>query len=117
MFFLLSILKINKHLYVIFVDRMTDKEYLYAFLKLTQEEKESLMVSEAERRRTFAAHWPIESIVKAHVCAKEGFYYTGVADRVQCAFCGGIVRNWERGDVPKFQHKNFFSYCKMVQSE
>ena len=56
---------------------MTDKEYLYAFLKMTQEEKESLMVSEAERRRTYTAHWPIESIVKAADLAKEGFYYTG----------------------------------------
>lgn len=98
-------------------DAMNDREYLYAFLKLSQEEKESLMVSEAERRRTFTAHWPIETIVKANDCAKEGFYYTGVADRVQCAFCGGIVRNWERGDVPKLQHKNFFNYCRMVQNK
>ena len=96
---------------------MTDKQYLYAFLKLSQEQKESLMVSEAERRRTFAAHWPIANIVKGDDCAKEGFYYTGAADRVQCAFCGGIVRNWDRGDVPKLLHKNFFNYCKMVQSE
>ena len=101
----------------LFTDNMNDKEYLYAFLKLTQEEKESLMVSEAERRRTFTAHWPIETIVKAVDCAKEGFYYTGVADRVQCAFCGGIVRTWERGDVPKVQHRNFFNYCKIVQSK
>ncbi|XP_067946848.1 baculoviral IAP repeat-containing protein 7-B-like [Watersipora subatra] len=98
-------------------DRMSDKEFLYAFLKLSQEEKKSLMVSERERQRTFAAHWPIETIVKAHDCAKEGFYYTGVADRVHCAFCVGIVGNWERGDVPKYQHKNFFNYCKMVQNK
>lgn len=95
-------------------DRMNDKEYLYAFLKLTQEEKESLMVSEVERRRTFKAHWPIETLIKANDCAKEGFYYTGVADRVQCCFCAGIVRNWERGDVPKLLHRNFFDYCKIV---
>ena len=66
--------------YLVYVDKidgMTDKEYLYAFLKMTQEEKESLMVSEAERRRTYTAHWPIESIVKAADLAKEGFYYTG----------------------------------------
>ncbi|XP_067946840.1 baculoviral IAP repeat-containing protein 7-like isoform X2 [Watersipora subatra] len=98
-------------------DCMTDKDYLYSFLRLSQEEKESLMVSEKDRRRTFAAHWPIESIVKANDCAKEGFYFTGVADRVQCCFCGGIIRNWERGDVPKTQHKNFFNYCKMVQNK
>jgi len=99
------------------LDQMTDKEYLYSFLKMTQEEKESLMVSEAERRRTYTAHWPIESIIKAADLAKEGFYYTGTADRVQCAFCAGIIRNWDRGDIPKIQHKNFFNYCKMVQNK
>ena len=58
---------------------MSDKEYLYAFLKLSQEEKESLMVSEAERRRTFAAHWPIESIVKANGDARLPRDRVGVA--------------------------------------
>lgn len=97
-------------------DNMSDKEYLYAFSKLSQEEKESLMCSEKERLRTFSAHWPIETIVKARDCAEQGFYYTGVADRVQCAFCGGIVRNWERGDVPKIQHRDLFGYCKIPQN-
>ena len=96
---------------------MTDRQYTNAFLRMSQEEKESLMVSEVERRRTFAADWPIENIVKANDCAKEGFYYTGVQDRVQCAFCGGIIRNWERGEVPSIQHRTFFNYCKMVTSK
>ena len=43
-------------------------------------------------------------------------HFLGTADRVQCAFCAGIIRNWDRGDIPKIQHKNFFNYCKMVQS-
>ena len=63
---------------LILIDKMSDREYLYAFLQMSQEEKESLMVSEAERRRTFKAHWPIESIVKGDDCAREGFYYTGM---------------------------------------
>jgi len=103
-------------LYVFFclADRMTDREYLYAFLKMDQSKKDSLMVSEEERRRTFAAHWPIESIVSSHACAKEGFYFTGRSDRVQCTFCGGLVHNWERGDAPKNLHKQYFGFCKMV---
>ena len=58
---------------------MSDRDYLYAFMKLSQEEKESLMISEAERRRTFAAHWPIWNLINGYDCAKEGFYYTGEA--------------------------------------
>ena len=60
-------------------DAMSDREYLFAFMKLSQEEKESLMISEAERRRTFAAHWPIWNFINGYDCAKEGFYYTGEA--------------------------------------
>ena len=96
---------------------MTDRQYFNAVWRITESERQSLMASEAERRRTFAAHWPIESIVKANDCAKEGFYYTGRADRIQCAFCGGSIRNWYRGDVPSVRHRNSFNYCQIVQSK
>ena len=100
-----------------FLDKMTDKKFLYAVIRMSDDEKESLMISEKERRRTFKVHWPVESIVKGNDCAEEGFYYTGVADRIKCAFCGGVMRNFERGDVPRFMHKNYFNYCKFVQSK
>ena len=35
---------------------------------------------------------------------------TGTSDRVQCVFCGGVLRNWSRGDIPRIQHKNFERY-------
>ena len=101
---------------ILFVDRMTDRQYTYAVRNMPQLESDSLMASEAERRRTFA-HWPKESIVKAYDCAKEGFYYTGNADRVQCAFCGGVISNWQRGDVPGIMHRTRSKYCNMVQSK
>ena len=94
---------------------MSDEQYLNAFLKLSLDEKKSLMVSEAERRRTFSFKWPKESEVKGNDCAKEGFYFTGVDDQVQCAFCDEIIKNWERGDNPKCLHKDFFKYCKFAQ--
>ena len=96
---------------------MSDKEYLYAFMKLTQAEKDSLMVSEVERRRTFVAHWPIESISTGDDCAREGFYYTGMSDKVQCVVCGGILKNWEKGDTPRLLHKKYFNFCKIVQGQ
>jgi len=34
---------------------------------------------------------------------------------VQCAFCKGILRNWERGDKPGELHAQSFTYCRFVQ--
>lgn len=51
------------------------------------------------------------------LCITDECFIIGVSDRVQCAFCAGVIRNWEKGDIPKQSHKNFFNYCKMVQSK
>lgn len=56
---------------------MTDRNYIEAFMRMGQEEKESLMISEAERVRTFRPSWPSQTIVDYRDLAREGFYYTG----------------------------------------
>ena len=96
---------------------MTDRQYFNAVWRITESERQSLMASEAERRRTFAAHWPIESAIKANDCARSGFYYLGQGDRVQCAFCGGGTKHWRRGDVPSIRHRDFFSDCNMAHGK
>ncbi|XP_013421896.1 baculoviral IAP repeat-containing protein 3-like [Lingula anatina] len=68
------------------------------------------MKSEAARLRTFA-HWPISAHVRPHDLAKAGFFYTGNADSVQCAFCSGILRNWDPGDRPMQEHRHHFPTC------
>lgn len=42
-----------------------------------QEEKESLMISEAERLRTYTILWPNPEAIDYRDLAREGFYYTG----------------------------------------
>lgn len=46
--------------------------------------------------------------------AKAGFFYVGVDDQVQCAFCRGVVRDWERSDDPKQEHQRLFPSCPFV---
>jgi hypothetical protein len=56
---------------------MSDRDYMSAVLRMGQEEKESLMISEAERLRTYKALWPNPDCVNYKDLAREGLYYTG----------------------------------------
>lgn len=56
---------------------MNDRDYMQTVMKMRQEEKESLMISEGERRRTFGYMWPNPPCVNYKDLAREGFYYTG----------------------------------------
>lgn len=105
-----GILRARKHQ----LERMNDRDYFATVLRMGQEEKESLMISEAERLRTFKSLWNSNDIVDSKKLAREGFYFTGTSDRVQCAFCAGTLGNWEAGDDPRNLHKQYFHYCKMV---
>ena len=56
---------------------MTDRDFMAVVLRMGQEEKESLMISEAERLRTYKSLWPNPPHVNYKDLAREGFYYTG----------------------------------------
>ena len=43
-----------------------------------------------------------------------GFVYTGREDYVQCAFCAGIIGNWEEDDDPMTEHTKSFPRCAFV---
>ncbi|KAG1673793.1 Baculoviral IAP repeat-containing protein 7-B [Nymphon striatum] len=51
---------------------------------------------ESERLKSFNYGW--SSIVPSSKMAKAGFYYTLSLDKVQCAFCKGVVGNWEKAE-------------------
>ncbi len=59
------------------------------------------------RLATFPDQWCHESkheLTKAKL-AQAGFFYTGVEDRVQCAFCLVIIGDWEDDDIPGVEHR------------
>jgi len=72
--------------------------------------------SESVRLSTFH-DWPESAgrIVDPRDLAAKGFFYTGHADRVQCAFCRGCLRNWKPGDSPADEHRRHFHDCPLMR--
>ena len=74
----------------------------------------SLLRHEAARLGTFT-NFPTNSPVTPAALAKAGFFYKGPIDRVQCAFCRGLLRNWVRGDDAMEEHKKHQPQCLFVR--
>ncbi|ESO85746.1 hypothetical protein LOTGIDRAFT_130366 [Lottia gigantea] len=77
--------------------------------------REAKLRSEDERLRTFNDGWPHSSPTPADL-AKEGFFFTQSADRVQCIFCNGILKNWEVTDIPAVEHRKHFPGCGLIRN-
>ncbi|XP_013379257.1 baculoviral IAP repeat-containing protein 7-like [Lingula anatina] len=74
---------------------------------------EKMMRNESDRLATFV-NWPSGASVRPRDLARAGFFYVGTEDRVQCAFCEGVLRNWEPGDQPMQEHRRYLSTCPFV---
>ncbi len=74
------------------------------------------MKSEQERLETFA-NWPNSEAISPSDLAKAGFYYSSRGDKVQCAFCKNVLRNWEAGDDAMIEHRRHFPRCLFVQGQ
>ncbi|KAI0224127.1 Baculoviral IAP repeat-containing protein 3 [Lamellibrachia satsuma] len=72
------------------------------------------MKLESKRLESFT-DWPTRSYARPEKLAKAGLYYLGIADRVKCAFCNGILRNWEPRDEPKIEHRKLFPNCAFLR--
>ena len=72
------------------------------------------MKLESKRLESFN-DWPISAYVCPEGLAKAGVYYLGRADRVRCAFCNGILRNWQPGDEPLEVHQKHFPNCAFIK--
>lgn len=64
------------------------------------------------RLATFV-NWLVPHISPSSL-AKAGFYYTYNADQVKCAWCEGVIGQWEVGDDPFAEHQKFFPTCAKV---
>lgn len=64
------------------------------------------------RLATFV-NWPVSHISPSSL-AKAGFYYTLNVDQVKCAWCAGVIGQWEVGDDPFAEHQKFFPNCAKV---
>jgi len=77
-----------------------------------------LLSNEDVRFSTFH-DWPERAarVVNPRELAKAGLFYTGQADRVQCAFCLGCLHGWEQGDRPANEHDKHFPDCSSMRSD
>ena len=98
------------------LDAMSPQEFLkYVLEELTLEERESLMVDERQRRKSFQVGWPYDGNLSGIKLAQAGFYSVNDYDRVQCVFCRGSLHRWEREDVPMIEHARSFNFCRFVK--
>ncbi|KAI8481641.1 hypothetical protein Bbelb_406420 [Branchiostoma belcheri] len=71
--------------------------------------------TELHRIHTFYG-WPESTPVRREHLAKFGFFYLGVRDKVECAFCGGVLHQWEEGDDPKREHERHYPHCPFIRN-
>lgn len=69
---------------------------------------------ENNRRRTYH-NWPLE-FMQPSALAQAGFYFIHRTDQVKCAWCQGVIGQWEIGDIPLTEHLKFFPSCPKARS-
>lgn len=70
----------------------------------------------SERVRLGTFHdWPATANAGPERLAREGFFYRGSADRVQCVFCRGSLSSWQPRDEPRLEHWKHFPDCPFVR--
>lgn len=63
--------------FILFLDAMSDKEYISAVMNMSEEQKTDVMKNEARRLKTYYHLWPNPTFMDFTELAREGFYYTG----------------------------------------
>lgn len=66
------------------------------------------------RKNTFDG-WPKDAIISRNNLIDDGFYYMGTDDKVQCAYCGGVLSGWQKGDNVHEEHKRHFGKCPKMR--
>ncbi|XP_033739770.1 baculoviral IAP repeat-containing protein 2-like isoform X2 [Pecten maximus] len=55
--------------------------------------------------------WPKSDKLKSELIA-DGFFYLGEKDRVQCAYCGGVLHSFEENENVHIEHYRHFPKCE-----
>jgi Inhibitor of Apoptosis domain/Zinc finger, C3HC4 type (RING finger) len=61
----------------------------------------------------YVGRWPLTSPSPEEL-AEAGFFYLQTRARVQCAFCQGVIGQWEPGDEPITKHQHHFPRCPFL---
>lgn len=72
------------------------------------------MAIESKREESFA-YWPTQVKQNPKLLAQAGLFYTGIADRCACFYCGGGLHFWRVCHDPWQRHAFLYDTCKYVQ--
>ncbi|KAI0214600.1 E3 ubiquitin-protein ligase XIAP [Lamellibrachia satsuma] len=59
-------------------------------------------------------NWPRDTNIEPEALAQAGLFYLCRDDRVKCAFCHCILRNWKPSDEPMMKHRHTFLSCPFL---
>lgn len=75
---------------------------------------ETRLLSEAIRIESFnKKNWP-HKFIDIQKLAKNGFFYVGSFDRVQCVFCKLILQEWKANETPIGEHEKYSPSCPLL---
>lgn len=73
---------------------------------------ETIMLNEHERFQTFNSDWLSKNNqISGDLMAKSGFYHSGRGNDVICAFCGLLLEDWGKDDIPIIKHFKYRPSC------
>lgn len=72
-----------------------------------------ILKREDVRLRTFDERFTAAFLSPLTLC-RAGFFYLGIADHVQCAFCRGVIGDWATADDPRTEHQRLFPRCPFI---
>ncbi|XP_060072845.1 E3 ubiquitin-protein ligase XIAP-like [Ylistrum balloti] len=58
--------------------------------------------------------WPSQLRQQPRQMSKAGFFYLGIGDKVQCYWCGTVLKDWEPYDDPVLEHIRWSSTCSWM---
>jgi len=61
--------------------------------------------------------WPEDAAIRPDELIKDGFYYMGMSDKVQCVYCGGVLSGWRKHDNVHQEHGRHFRRCPSLHDE
>lgn len=76
----------------------------------------AVLRNDSQLRLNTYLNWPQNAFVDPRDLCDDGFYYTGLEDKVQCTHCGGILGGWEQGDTVANEHSIHFPQCPWVNT-
>jgi hypothetical protein len=87
---------------------------IYGPQQTDTESDDFLMQMKIEKNRLDTyVNWPHKNLPPSHM-AKAGFFFLHQSDKTKCAFCSGLIYNWNETYIPLCEHVKHFPKCPFI---